>query len=40
MCNLFLGRSLKAAALSYRDEPAYFERLLHDRLDSLSGAIT
>jgi hypothetical protein len=38
MCNLFLGRSLKAAVRVYRDEPVYFERLLHDHLDPLSGA--
>lgn len=39
MCRFFLGRSLKAAVHTYRDEPAYFERLLHDRLDPLSGVI-
>lgn len=39
MCRFFLGRSLKAAVRTYRDEPAYFERLLHDRLDPLSEVI-
>lgn len=39
MCGFFLGRSLKAAVHIYRDDPAYFERLLHDRLDPLSEAI-
>jgi hypothetical protein len=37
MCSFFLGRSLKAAVRAYRDEPVYFERLLHDHLDPLSG---
>jgi hypothetical protein len=37
MCKFFLGKSLKAAVRAYRDEPAYFERLLHDQLDPLSG---
>jgi len=37
MCSFFLGRSLKDAVRAYRDEPAYFERLLNDRLDPLSG---
>jgi hypothetical protein len=40
MCRFFLRRSLKAAVHAYRDQPAYFERLLHDRLDPLSGVIT
>jgi hypothetical protein len=40
MCRFFLGRSLKAAVHTYQNEPAYFERLLHDRLDPLSGVIT
>jgi hypothetical protein len=36
MCSFFLGRSLKAAVRAYRDDPTYFELLLHDHLDPLS----
>ena len=37
MCKFFVGRGLKAAVRLYRDEPTYFDRLLHDRLDPLAG---
>lgn len=39
MCRFFLRRSLKAVVRTYKDEPAYFERLLYDRIDPLSGVI-
>lgn len=40
MCRFFFGSGLKAMVRLYRDEPAYFERLLHDQLDPLSGVIS
>lgn len=40
MCRFFLGSGLKTAVSTYRDDPAYFERQLHDRLDPLNGVIS
>lgn len=37
MCQVFLGMSLRAAALLYRSDPTHFDILLHDRLDPLAG---
>lgn len=37
MCQLFLDRGLKTAVRLYKDDPAHFEVLLHDRLDPLAG---
>ena len=37
MCQEFLGRRLRTTARLYRDDPAHFELLLHDRLDPLAG---
>lgn len=39
MCRFILGSGLKTAVTVYQDDPAYFERQLHDRLDPLTGVI-
>lgn len=36
MCYFFLKKSLKSSIRTYQDEPAYFDRLLHDQLDPLA----
>jgi hypothetical protein len=40
MCRFFLGRSLKNAVRVYRDDPIYFELVLHDRFDPSSEVST
>jgi hypothetical protein len=37
MSRFFLGRSLRMAAQLYLEDPAEFDRVLHDRLDPLAG---
>jgi hypothetical protein len=37
MCQVFLGMTLRAAVLLYRDDPAYFDILLHNQFDPLGG---
>ncbi len=40
MCRGFLGMSVRTAARLYKDDPARFEIVLHDRLDPLAGVVT
>jgi len=39
MCQLFLGQRLLTSVRLYKDDPARFEILLHDRLDPIVGVI-
>jgi hypothetical protein len=39
MCQSFLNMSLRTAARLYREDPARFDRILHDHLDPLAGVI-
>ena len=39
MCQSFLNMSLRTATRLYREDPARFDRVLHDHLDPLAGVI-